>query len=192
MTIALVALLGAAVLLVLGAVVVRRRARAREARRVEALAYLAERLEASLEDLRPPTFEPVVPALPTGQGDTPLVAGRLPGRAALLDAVASDVARATADGSRLTVARVRAAGATTPEELADAVRDVAGRPAYAVGPAASAFTLPGLGRADGLGTLARVESRVASTGRAVEWRREETAVELVARLLGEQGAGEHA
>ncbi len=75
-------------------------------------------------------------------------------------------------------------------ELADAVREVAGRPAYAVGPAASAFTLPGLGRADGLGTLARIESRLPSTGRAVEWRPGETAVELVARLLGEPGAGE--
>lgn len=190
MTIVLVALLAAAVLLVLVAVVGRRRARAREARRVEALAQLAERLEASLEDLRPPTFQPVEPAASPRGGTVPLVAERLPGRAALLDAVGAEVARAAAGGSRLTVARVRAAGATSPEELADAVREFAGRPAYAVGPAASAFTLPGLGRADGLGTLARIESRLPSTGRAVEWRPGETAVELVARLLGEPGAGE--
>lgn len=190
MTALLVALLAAAVLLVLVAVLARRRARAREARRVEALARLAERLEASLEDLRPPAFPPVESVPPPHGGDVPLVTERLPGRAALLDAVAGDVARAAAGGSRLTVARVRTAGGTSPEELADAVREVAGRPAYAVGPAASAFTLPGLGRADGLGTLARIESRLASTGRAVEWRPDETAVELVARLLGEPGSGE--
>jgi hypothetical protein len=190
MTILLVALLAAAVLLVLVAVLVRRRARAREARRREALAHLAERLEASLENLRPPSFQPVEATVPPSEGDALPAAQRLPGRAALLDAVATEVARATAAGSRLTVARVRASGATSPEELADAVREIAGRPAYAVGPVASAFTLPGLGRAEGLGTLARIESRMASTGRAVEWRPDETAVELVARLLGEAGAGE--
>jgi type II secretory pathway pseudopilin PulG len=78
MTIVLVALLAAAVLLVLVAVVGRRRARAREARRVEALAQLAERLEASLEDLRPPTFQPVEPAAPPRGGTAPLVAERRP------------------------------------------------------------------------------------------------------------------
>src|SRR6188472_2609208 len=121
MTILLVALLAAAVLLVLVAVLVRRRARAREAGRLEALAHLAERLEASLEDLRPPSFQPVEATVPPSGGDA------LP--AALLDAVATEVARATAAGSRLTVARVRASAATSPEQLADAVREIAGRPA---------------------------------------------------------------
>ena len=190
MTSLLVALLAVAGLFVLVALLARRRARAREARRVAALTHLAERLEASLEDLRPPTFPPVEPPAPPSGGDAPLVAERLPGRAALLDAVVHDVARAASEESRLTVARVRAAGTTTPEQLADTVREVAGRPAYAVGPAASAFTLPGLGRADGLGTLARIESRTPSTGRAIEWRQGETAAELVARLLGEPAAGE--
>src|SRR6185503_12322040 len=122
MTVLLVALLTAAVLLVLVAVLVRRRARAREARRLEALAHLAERLEASLEDLRPPTFQPVEATVAPSGGGAVLAAQRLPGRAALLDAVAAEVAHAAAAGSRLTVARVRAAGATSPEELADAVR----------------------------------------------------------------------
>jgi hypothetical protein len=125
MTILLVALLAAAVLLVLVAVLVRRRARAREARRLEALAHLAERLEASLEDLRPPSFQPVEATVPPSGGDALPAAQRLPGRAALLDAVATEVARATAAGSRLTVARVRASAATSPEQLADAVRAVA-------------------------------------------------------------------
>ena len=69
--------------------------------------------------------------------------------------------------------------------LVVAVDQVTGRRAYAVGPSAVAFTLPGLGRADGLAALARIESRTASSGHAVEWEPGETPVELVARLLAE-------
>lgn len=182
----LVVLLGAALVLVLVALSVRRRAVARETRRVEALGHLAERLEQSLVEVRPPRFPPFAPTAPAQGGVAPLVADRLPGRAALLEAVAAELDRAREDQARLTVVLVRVAGTTSGEALVDAVHEVTGRHAYAVGPSAAAFTLPGLGRAEGLGMLARIESRSASTGRAVEWAREqgETPVELVARLLG--------
>lgn len=181
------ALVGLVVLVVLFAtlttVAARRRAASREARRVEALGQLAERLESSIGELRAPGLRPLEPA-PAPEGEpVPLVAGRLLGRAALLEAVAGEVARARAHASRLTLVLVRAAGGTTPAALVEAVGGVTDRPAYAVGPSAVAFTLPGHGRAGGLGALARIESLTPSSGRAIEWEPEETAVELVARLL---------
>ncbi len=177
---------GALLLCVAAAIAARRRAAAREARRVEELGRLAERLESALGALRPLGTAAAVGPPPSPAGDAPLVAERLPGRAALLEAVAGDVAHARASAARLTAVLVRVSDETRPGELVDAVRDVTGRPPYAVGPRSAAFTLPGLGRADGLGALARIESVTASSGRAVEWMPDETAVELVARLLEPQ------
>ena len=159
----------------------RHRAAALEARRVAELGRLAERLEASLGELRPPPAEPVATERATDTAT--LVAGRLPGRTALLEAVTGDVHRAQSSRARLTAVVARAEGETTPARLVDAIRVVVGRPAYAVGPGVAAFTLPDLGRAAGLGVLAQIESMTASTGHAVEWDPRESAIELVARLL---------
>ena len=186
MTAGLLALLAAALLLLGAAVVFGRRAVARERSRVEALERLAERLELSLDEVRLPTFPPFEHAPPLPEGAATLVADSLPGRAAFLEAVAAEVDRARAGATRLTLVLVRVADGTSPESLVEAVGEVTGRRAYAVGPSAVAFTLPGLGRADGLGVVARIESRSRSVGHAVEWEREqgETPAELVARLLG--------
>jgi hypothetical protein len=184
----LLSLLAAAVIVLVVALVARRRAVARETRRGEELGRLAEHFEQSLGDVRAPTFPPFAAAAPPSEGVAPLVADRLPGRAALLEAVAAEIDRARAGSTRLTVALVRFGDGTTGEMLVEAVREVTGRRAYAVGPSAAAFTLPGLGRAEGLGTLARIESRTPSTGRAAEWVPGETSAELVARLLGEASA----
>jgi hypothetical protein len=191
MTLWLPTLLAAAVLVLAAlAFTARRRAVAREAVRVQTRARLAERLEASLHEIRTPKVPSTEPTVRPPRGVAPLVAERLPGRAALLEAVADEVARARAGRARLTVALVRIAGDATSPALFDAVRDATGRPAYAVGPSAAAFTLPGLGRAEGLAAVARIESRTASGGRAVEWQPDETAAELIARLLVEPRPGE--
>ena len=186
MTVWLLALLGAALLLLVAGLVVRRRAVARERRRAEAVGRLAERLEQSLGEVRAPAFPPFEPsAAAVPESPAALVAERLPGRAALLEAVSAEIERARAGSTRLTVALVRVSGSTTGDALVEAVRDVSGRRAYAVGPSAAAFTLPGLGRAEGLGAVAQIASRTPSSGHAVEWEREqgETPAELVARLL---------
>jgi len=187
-TVWVLAPLGAALLLVGAGVLVRRRALGRERRRVQALEGLAERLELSLGEVRPPTFPPFEHDAPAPGSVAPLVADRLPGRTALLEAVAAEVDRARAGPTRLTIVLVRAADATTGDALVEAVREVTGRRAYAVGPSAAAFTLPGLGRADGLGTVARIESRTPAVGQAAEWVPGETPAELVARLLGSSRA----
>ena len=85
----LLVLLGAALVLVLIAVTIRRRAIVREARRVQELAHLAERLELSLAQLHPPEFPPIAASAPEAGTMAPLVADRLPGRAAFLEAVAA-------------------------------------------------------------------------------------------------------
>jgi hypothetical protein len=190
------ALVAALVLVLVGVVVgasTRRRVAAREARRVAELGRLAERLEASLGELRspiPPAPGPRTRTLPPPgssdgppDGDAPFVADRLPGRAALLEAVGADVERARSRRTRLTAVLVRVSGETTAEGLVAAAREATGRPVYAVGPGAAAFTLPALGRAGGLGALARIETLTPSTGSSIEWDADESAVELVARLL---------
>ncbi|HEY1317445.1 MAG TPA: hypothetical protein VGF10_09530 [Gaiella sp.] len=183
MTAWLLALVGVALLLLLVGLRARRRAVALEARRVQALDRLAERLDRSLGEVHPPTFPPFEPTAPAAGSAAPLVAERLPGRAALLEAVSAEIDRARAGSTRLTVGLVRVSGPTTGDALVEAVREVTGRRAYAVGPSAAAFTLPGLGRADGLAALARIESRAPSAGHAAEWAPGETPAELVARLL---------
>jgi hypothetical protein len=158
----------------------------RRAQRLRALTAVAERIDAAVASLGemkvlrpveapPPQPPPVVPHPSVGDG--------LPGRAALVDAAATQVARARQDGTRLAAAVVRAGdeGAFT---LARDVEAVVRQPVYGVGPRAVAVMLPGLGRADALGLLARIEAQRPSSGRAVELEPDEDGVDLVARLLG--------
>ena len=111
----------------------------------------------------------------------------LPGRLALLAAVDAGVQDARAGGRRLSAAIVRSAD-SQPRALAAEAHAVAEVPVYAVGPRAVALVLPGLGRADALGVLARIEARCPSSGRAVELEADEDAVELVTRLLAQTSA----
>ncbi len=184
MTVWVVAIVALAASVAVAAIAItRRRAVARERQRVTALTALAERIDAAVAPLRRPP--PALPE-PRARGSdltAPLVADRLPGRAALIDAAAAAVADARAGGWRLSAALVTVAGDTTPAALADTVRSLAGAPVYAVGPSSVAVTLPGVGRADALGLLARIEAEVSSTGRAVELGPDEDAVEFVTRLL---------
>lgn len=177
-----------AVVVLLAIVRARGRAAAREARRVEALGRLAERVETVVGQLRPPRPPPLEPTLPRVPAPVPLIADRLPGRAAFLEVVAAEIDAEPGD-VRLTVAVARAAAETTTEALADAVREATGEQAYAVGPTTVAFVLRGLGRAGALGALARIETLAASTGTAVERGTDESAVEVVARLLEQEAPG---
>ena len=74
----LLVLLGVALVLVLIAVTVRRQAVAREARRVQALGRLAEQLELSLAQLRPPEFRPIEPTAPEPGAVAPFVVAPCP------------------------------------------------------------------------------------------------------------------
>src|SRR5690349_3879233 len=112
MSVWLLALLGVAVLLVVVAVTVRRRAIGREARRARDLGRIAERLEMSLAQVRPPRFPPIEPSAAESGAVAPLVADRLPGRAAFLEAVGAEIERAKAGAARLSAALVRVAGDT--------------------------------------------------------------------------------
>ena len=174
--------------LVVVALALRRQARL-SARRDIGLTTVAKRIDDAVASLRPPK-EPVEHFSPLTSGPAPMVGPALPGRAALVEAVASAVAVARADGARLAVALVGAPGTEDAERLACDVREVAGVTAYATGPHSVALVLPGLGRADALGLLARVEARCASTGLAVELEPGEDAAELVCRLLGSVPAGD--
>ena len=184
----LLLLLGCLVAAVVVALALRRKARL-SARRDIGLTTVAERIDDAVASVRPPN-EPVEHVSPLPPGPAPMVGEALPGRAALVDAVASGVVVARADGGRLAAALVRAAGAEDAEKLAREVREVAGVIAYAVGPHSVALVLPGLGRADALGLLARVEARCASTGLAVELEPGEDAAELVCRLMGSAPTGD--
>ncbi len=186
-TVALAVLAIAALVTVLSVVVVARRRRAQAARRLAALTEVVGRIDAavsSLGELTIPHTTHRVPAEPdTGTAPTTLMDGDLPGRAGLLWALATGVAEARSHGLRLAAAVVRA-GEDDAASLASRARTVADVPVYAVGPRAVALVLPGLGRADALGVLARIEAVCPSSGRAVELAPEEDAVELAARLLG--------
>jgi hypothetical protein len=174
--------------LAVAALVLRRRARL-SARRDVGLTAVAKRIDDAVASLRAPN-EPLERFSPSPPGPAPMVGEALPGRAALVDAVASGVAVARVDGGRLAAALVRAPATEDAEKLACDVREVVGVTAYAVGPRSVALVLPGLGRADALGLLARVEARCASTGLAVELEPDEDAAELVCRLLGSAPTGE--
>jgi hypothetical protein len=99
---------------------------------------------------------------------------------AFLDAIESEIAGAREHALRLGAAVVYdAAGASA----RDALREVVDSPVYAVGARSYAVLLPGRGRAEALGVLAKVEARCGARGTAVELERGETAVELAVRLL---------
>jgi hypothetical protein len=187
LTVALVVLAFAAllVLAILAAAGHRRRA-ARVRRRLEVLAEVASRIDSAVSSLGELTVIRSFDAVP-GPSDpsapAPLVEDGLSGRAGLLQALSEGVGGARAQGERLAAALVRAEAGDA-AALARGARTVADVPVYAVGPRAVALVLPGLGRADALGVLARIEAQCPSSGRAVELESDEDALELAARLLG--------
>ena len=150
----------------------------RERRRVAALTALADRLGqiSATHDLPAAAIEPP-PRAPR-----PLTPIRSRGRAALLDALAEAVGRAASERSRLAIALVESPGAAA-AALADDVEAIAGAQAYEVGPRSVALVAPGVGRAEALGLLARVQAATGATGTAVELERDEDAVALLTRLL---------
>ena len=160
----------------------RRRAIEQERRRVAALTSLAARLQdvtASLEV--PPAVAEPPPRLPT-----PLPPIEPGGRAAFIDALNEAIAHARADGSRLTTALVESASASS-AALADDVQGVTGVDAYEVGSRAVALVVPGAGRADVLGVIARIQAACGATGNAIELEPGDDAVALVTRLLSSRG-----
>ena len=104
------------------------------------------------------------------------------GRVAFLDALETEVARARGDELRLSAAIIRAVAGET-RALEAALLELVAGPVYAVRSASYAIVLPGLGRAEALGVLAKVEARCGARGFAVELEPGERAVELAARLL---------
>jgi len=165
-----------------------RRHRASARRRLEALAEVAARIDravASLGELAMLSSHEPPDAAPPSAAPAPIVEADLAGRAGFLQELVSDVAGAHSQGDRLAAAVVRSEDGDAAALARDA-RSVADVPVYTVGPRAVALVLPGLGRADALGVLARIETRRPSSGRAVELESGEDAVELAARLLGGQ------
>jgi hypothetical protein len=159
----------------------------RARRRLEVLTEVAARIDRAVSSLGELTvlrsFDTV--AAPPATRPAPLVEADLAGRTGLLQELAADVAGARSQGERLAAAVVRSDEGDA-AMLARGARSVADVPVYAVGPRAVAIVLPGLGRADALGVLARIETHCPSSGRAVELESGEAALELAARLLGGQ------
>ncbi len=171
-------------LLVLAAWLARRNAVRRENRRLAALTALAEQLERTrvparerVDSIAAPS--PRVAASSRGVGH---------GRAACVDAVGAAVLESRDRGARLSLAVVTST--SDPTTVVGAVRSAAGTEVFTVGPDAVAVLLPGRGRAEALGLLARIEAASGAAGRAVELRPDETAVELLARLLKPVAAGD--
>ena len=163
-TVALVVLGLAALIVVLATVVVARARRARATRRVAALVDVADRIDAavsSLGELTPVDGPDAQADLDEVPDPARPVEGTLPGRAGLLWAIATGIADARSRGLRLAAAVVRS-GDEDASSLAAHARSVADVPVYAVGPGAVALVLPGLGRADALGLLARIEAECPS------------------------------
>ena len=98
-------------------------------------------------------------------------------------------ASARAEGTRLAVAVVDAADGNA-GRLGEDVASVVGLTAYTVGPRSIAMLLPGAGRAQALGVVARIQAACGATGRAVELEPGEDAVELLARVLGSGSAAD--
>lgn len=165
-----------------------RRRAAREAGRAARLAEIAARIDAAVSSIADVRVGPSAPVAAPGPPAPPDAGQRPPGRVALLQAAAETIADVRSGGGRLSAAIVRAPDAE-PQALAAEAHAAADVPVYTVGPRAVALVLPGLGRADALGVLARIEARCPSSGRAVELEPGEDAVELVARLLAGSGAG---
>ena len=108
--------------------------------------------------------------------------GAVAGRVAFLDALEGEVARAADANARLAVAVVRESAEPT-GQVPDVLRELGADAVYAVGPGAHAVVLPGAGRAEALGLLAKVEARCGADGAAVERLEGESALELYVRLL---------
>jgi hypothetical protein len=189
MTLVVVLVAVAATLIVLLAWRARRRRVARRERRLASLEDTARRIDTAVASLRELEVgdrgEP--PPTPSRDAPPPAVAEDLPGRAALVEALTERVAEARADGSRIAAALVRS-GADDATTLARHVQTVVDAPVYAVGTRAVALLLPGLGRADALGLLARIEAACQTSGRAVELEHGEDGVDLLGRLMGSGGS----
>jgi hypothetical protein len=157
--------------------VARRQRASASRRRAETLADVARRVDAAVGSLDAPAASP--PGQRSEPAPAPLIEGGTRGRAGLVDAAVEQVAAARAADARLAAAIVR----TAPGIPVSAVAEIVERHVYVVGPEALAFLLPGFGRADALGLVARLDAHLAVSGRAVELEPGESATELVARLL---------
>jgi len=183
---ALVLVVAALVLCALLGLRAHSRRRARAQRRLEVFTEVAARIDEAVTSLGELTLigsHDLGAAPPMGDEPGPLVEAGLHGRTGLVQALTAGVAGARAQGLRLAAAVVRAEQDDA-AALADGARAVAEVPLFAVGPRAVALVLPGAGRADALGLLARIEAQCPSSGRAVELESDEDALELAARLLG--------
>lgn len=159
---------------------------ARAQRRLEVFTEVAARIDEAVSSLRELSLigaQGPEPAPPAADEPGPLVEAGLHGRTGLVQALTAGVTGARAQGLRLAAAVVRA-DQDDAAALAHGARTVADVPLFAVGPRAVALVLPGAGRADALGLLARIEAQCPSSGRAVELESGEDALELAARLLG--------
>ncbi len=186
MTAVALVLVVAVLIVALGLWTSRRRAVERERQRVDALRTLDgqfERVTESLDRARPPVPEPL-PRAPA-----PLAAAAPGGRAALVDASTEAVRRARSEGTRLAVAVVDAADGNA-GRLGGDVASAVGLTAYTVGPRSIAMLLPGAGRAQALGVVARIQAACGATGRAVELEPGEDAAELLTRVLGSGSAAD--
>lgn len=186
MTALALALLAALAVATIAVWTVRRRAMRRERRRVTALTELAGRLDATAASF-PETRTTRVEAL--SRAPAPLVGVEPGGRAALVDAATTAVRRARGSGARLAVAVVESEDRVA-VDLARDVGQVVGMTTYTVGPRSIAVVLPGAGRAEALGVLARIQAACGVTGRAFELEPVEDAVELLARVLEPVPAGD--
>ena len=180
----LVALLAVAVLVGAAVLTYRRRAIDQERRRVASLEAFAEQIRTVSETLP----DPVTPREPPPRAPRPLAPVGSRGRTALLDALNEGVDRARADGTRLSAALVSSSSPAL--TLADDVSTVTGTPAYEVGARSVAIVVPGAGRADVLGLLARIQASCDAHGDAVELEPDEDAIALLTRLLAAAGRDE--
>jgi hypothetical protein len=154
-------------------------------RRAATLADVARRVDAAVGSLGAPAASGSARQRSAPAAPAPPLDGGTGGRAALVDVAVEQVPAVRAEGARLAAALVR----TAPGTPASVVAELVDVPVYVVGPDALAFLLPGSGRADALGVVARLEAHIAVSGRAVELEPGESATELVTRLLGSAPAG---
>ena len=111
------------------------------------------------------------------------MSGAVAGRVAFLDALEAEVTRAAAVDERLAVAVVHDSASCSGERAPDVLHELGAREVYAVGSGTHAIVLPGAGRAEAFGVLAKVEARCGARGTAVERAEGETALELYVRVL---------
>lgn len=184
MTTLLVALLVVAVLVGAAVLTFRRRAIEQERRRVASL----EALDRQIRTLSAALPDPVAAREPLPRAPGPLAPAGSRGRTALLDALSDAVERARVERARLSLARVSSGASAV--VLADAVSAVTGVQAYEVGARSVAIVVPGAGRADALGLLARIQAACGATGDAVELEPGDDAVALLTRLLSRPASRE--